>query len=117
ASSESSANMRTPRLICRRLFMQADRCDLPLAPPTTGSSNAARMAITATTTSSSSRVNPFAAQRFVLMLLWTVQTIANHTAELFTKPRKLPAYVDNKPRNAESSRRAVHQDLVAEQAN
>ena len=59
ASFESSQYIRTPTLICLRLFMQTVRCALALALDKTGSNNAARMAMTAMTTSNSVKVKAF----------------------------------------------------------
>src|ERR1035441_1732489 len=47
-----------PRLICRKSPTQPDRCADALAPDSTGSNNAARMAMMAMTTLFRSRVNP-----------------------------------------------------------
>src|SRR5580692_5755740 len=58
-SAWSSAYMNRARLICCRLLMQAALRAASLALSKTGMSNAARMAMTAITTSSSTRVNPF----------------------------------------------------------
>jgi hypothetical protein len=49
--------MRTPKLIWRKLFMQAVRCALLLAALKTGNNKAARIAIMEMTTSNSIKVN------------------------------------------------------------
>jgi hypothetical protein len=53
--------MRTPRLICRRLLVQAVRRALPLAALIAGSNKAVRMLMIAMTTNNSISVNPLAA--------------------------------------------------------
>ena len=58
ASSESSEYMRTPRLICRKLFRQVTRFALLLTVLRAGNNKAARMAMMAMMTNSSIRVNP-----------------------------------------------------------
>src|SRR5437868_14924 len=69
ASLESSEYIRTPRLICFRWFKQAVRLALSLALLSAGNNRAARMVMTAMTTSNSRSVNPFAALKFVLMAI------------------------------------------------
>ena len=57
-SFASSEYMRIPVLIWRRLFKQVIRLALSLAALKTGSSNAARIAMMAMTTSNSIKVKP-----------------------------------------------------------
>ena len=57
-SFESSEYIRTPRLICRRLFVQVIRLALSLALLTAANNKDARMEMMAMTTSNSISVNP-----------------------------------------------------------